>query len=58
VPGFLFRHPNWLLPPPHPPASVASPKAPGGAHSLAGEGTGANSDERDRPKRIDRIEGT
>ncbi len=34
VPGFLSSRPNWLPPPPHPPALLKGE----GRHSLAGEG--------------------
>ncbi len=46
--GFLSSRPSWLLPPPHPQASVAPPPLiPGGGHTRLREREwgGANSDE-------------
>ncbi len=40
VPECLSLRPNWLPPPPLPPASVSPPGTKGGQHSLAGEGAG------------------
>ncbi len=43
MPGFLSSCPNWLPPPPYPPASVPLPffgSGGGGAHSLVGGGGG------------------
>ncbi len=43
--------PNWLPPPPLPPASVPPPLEPKGQHSLAGEGAGGSQFERLKIKR-------
>ncbi len=45
VPGFLSSRQNWVRPPPHPRASVASHLVPGGTNSLAERGGGPNSDD-------------
>ncbi len=49
MPGFLSSRPNWVLPPPHPQASVAPPSpfgSNGGNTLVAGERVGVpNSDE-------------